>query len=284
MITIEQIKSTTLIQDSAKAWALDTYKGKSNLDYINSALPILGTSTKVEKGESKGYVTNVVYLQPHDKVAPTTLCAWAKINKCFDDCLEDSGHLGMTTGERAKSRRTILFLLDADRFYALLKRDIEKEHKKHGDKLAIRLNGTSDIDFSDFINSMPHIRFYDYSKGIRRLSHPKVSTDRKFPYDVTFSGSAVSDRTMKYTAEAIRNGYKTAIAFNTAHAKGEYRIPSELADFDETDLRFLDGAVVGALKAKGTSKKFRESQNNVPSFFFNERTYRDLKNLIAIGG
>ena len=51
MITIEQIKSTTLIQDSAKAWALDSYKGKSNLDYINSALPILGTSTKVEKGE-----------------------------------------------------------------------------------------------------------------------------------------------------------------------------------------------------------------------------------------
>ena len=284
MITIEQIKSTTLIQDSARAWALDTYKGKSNLEYINSSLPILGTSSKVEKGESKGYVTNVVYLQPHDKVATTTLCAWAKINGCFADCLETSGHLGMTSCERAKTRKTILLLLAPLRFYALLKRDIEKEHKKHGDKLAIRLNGTSDIDFSDFINSMPHIRFYDYSKGIRRLSHPKVSTNRKFPYDVTFSGSAVSDRTMRYTAQAIRNGYKTAIAFNTAHAKGEYRIPNELADFDETDLRFLDGNVVGALKAKGTSKEFRESQNNVPSFFFNERTYRDLKNLIAIGG
>jgi len=44
MITKSQIENSRIeLQQSAIEWALDTYKGKSNLDYINSDLPILGT-------------------------------------------------------------------------------------------------------------------------------------------------------------------------------------------------------------------------------------------------
>jgi hypothetical protein len=284
MITKFQIKDSALeLQQSAIEWALDTYKGKSNLDYINSDLPILGTSTKVEKGELKGYMTAVVYLQPANKVARKTLCAGAKIFGCEKVCLETSGRLGMTQSERAKSRRTILLLIDPDRFYSLLRRDIEKEHRAHGDKLAIRLNGTSDIDFEKFILSMPHIRFYDYTKIYHRLSTPSPTKSifRKYPYDLTFSGSAFSSYSMGKTARAIQAGHRVALAFNTAETKGEYKVPSELLDFDKTDLRFIDEHKTGALKAKGTSKQFRNSIENVKSFFFTEKTYQDLENLIA---
>mgnify|MGYP005813513623 CR=1 FL=1 len=286
MITKSQIENSRIeLQQSAIEWALDTYKGKSNLDYINSDLPILGTSTKVEMGELKGYMTAVVYLQPANKVAKKTLCPAAKISGCIKDCLETSGRLGMTQSERAKSRRTILFLLDPDRFYSLLRRDIEKEHRAHGDKLAIRLNGTSDIDFEKFILSMPHIRFYDYTKIYHRISTPsptrKIFGTMKFPYDLTFSGSAFSSYSMGKTARAIQAGHRVALAFNTAETKGEYKIPSELLNFDKNDLRFTDEHKTGALKAKGTSKQFRNSIENVKSFFFTEKTYRDLKDLIA---
>jgi hypothetical protein len=103
----------------------------------------------------------------------------------------------------------------------------------------------------------------------------------KFPYDLTFSGSAFSSYSMGKTARAVQAGHRVALAFNTAETKGEYKIPSELLDFDKTDLRFIDEHKTGALKAKGTSKQFRNSIENVKSFFFTEKTYRDLKDLIA---
>ena len=142
MLTIKQIQSSDAINDSAKQWAID------NLDYINSANKLLGSSLKVEKGEKEGFYTSILYLQPADKVATRTLCAGAKLGGCLRDCLIESGQLGMTTGQRAATRRTIIFLLDSDRFYTMLRKEIDALYRKHGDQLAIRLNGTSDIDFA----------------------------------------------------------------------------------------------------------------------------------------
>jgi hypothetical protein len=155
MITIQQIQDTSVINADSKAWALE------NLDYINSDNPLLGSSVKVEKGESEGYYTAILYMQPADKVATSTLCSAAALFGCKDICLIGSGMLGMTTGQSAATRRTIIFLLDSDRFYTMLRKDIQAKYRKPGDKLAIRLNGTTDIDFTSFIASMPHFRFYD---------------------------------------------------------------------------------------------------------------------------
>ena len=91
MLTINQIKSSDSINDSAKQWSID------NIDYINSANKLLGSSLKVEKGEKEGFYTSILYLQPADKVAIKTLCAGAKLGGCLNDCLIASGQLGMTT-------------------------------------------------------------------------------------------------------------------------------------------------------------------------------------------
>lgn len=272
MLTIEQIKTSEAINDSAKLWAID------NLDYINSSNKLLGSSLKVEKGEKEGFYTSILYLQPADKVAVSTLCAGAKLNGCLGDCLIASGQLGMTTGQRAATRRTIIYLLDQDRFFTMLRKEIDGLHRKHGDQLAIRLNGTSDIDFSSFIEKMPHVRFYDYTKIYRRLIHNRLNN-----YDLTYSGSAFSAKTIQITGRAVREGHRVAIAFNTAERKGEFPMPNDLLDFDETDLRFLDGKGLGGLKCKGGSVAKRQESMDKPNFFFTPSTYNQLNNIIARG-
>lgn len=270
MITIELIQTTNKINTASKEWALN------NLDYINSNNPLLGSSIKVEKGESEGYFTSILYMQPADKVSTRTLCAAAELNGCKKPCLIGSGMLGMSTGQRAATRKTVIYLLDSERFYAMLRKEVQAKYKKHGHKLAIRLNGTTDIDFTDFIASMPHIRFYDYCKVYARVIKNKLAN-----YDITFSGSAYSEKTLYMTARAINAGHRVAIAFNTGEKAGEFKMPTDLADFDTTDLRFTDLKVLGGLKYKGGNRQSRLNNMDKPNFFFSLKTYTNLQNLIA---
>ena len=272
MLTINGINTTAKINVQSKEWAI------ANIDYINSKNPLLGSSIKVEKGESEGYYTSILYLQPAKKVATTTLCAGAALAGCAKPCLIGSGMLGMTTGQSAATRRTIIFLLDPDRFFSMLKMEIEAKRRKHGTKLAIRLNGTADIDFTDFIASMPHIRFYDYTKIYARILKNTLSN-----YDLTYSGSAYSTKTIAMTARAINAGYRVAIAFNTGGKSGEFAMPDDIADFDTTDLRFTDSNVLGGLKYKGGNRQSRFDNMNVANFFFSLKTYNNLQNIIARG-
>ena len=248
MITIQAIQETTKINQASKQWALD------NLDYINSSNKLLGTSLKVEKGESEGYYTSVLYMQPADKVSTVTLCAAADLFGCKKDCLIGSGMLGLTTGQAAATRRTILFLLDSGRFYSMLRKEVEAKHKKHGNKLAIRLNGTSDLDFIemmnrklniDVLNELTNIQFYDYTKNLSRAM--KYLGSR---YHLTFSRSEVnSSECMQY----LIAGGNVAMVFD--------EVPSKFMGFnvingDETDLRYMDEQnVIVGLKAKGDAKK-----------------------------
>jgi len=272
-ITKQEILDSVLINQNAKAWALD------NLDYLNRPMKLLGSSIKVEKGEKEGYITCILYLQPADKVSVKTLCAAAALFGCKESCLISSGQLGMTVGQNAATKRTILFLLRPDEFKAQLHSEIQALQRKHGDKLAIRLNGTSDIDWHDVIAANPETRFYDYTKILARVQKNKLPN-----YDLTFSGSAYTDKSLAITARAIKSQFRTVIAFNTKGLQGEETIPNGLLDFDDTDLRFLDPAnSVGALKRKGSSRQERESENGKASFFFNRQSYNKLNQIIAIG-
>ncbi len=215
-------------------------------------------------------------MQPANKVSTVSLCAGAALAGCEKPCLIGSGMLGMSTGQSAATRRTILFLLDPDRFFGMLRKEIEAKYKQHGARLAIRLNGTTDIDFTDFIASMPHIRFYDYTKIYARILKNTLAN-----YDLTYSGSAYSEKTLYMTARAINAGHRVAIAFNTGETKGEFTMPTDLADFDTTDLRFTDANVLGGLKYKGGNRQSRLDDMDKPNFFFSLKTYNNLQNLIA---
>lgn len=259
------------LTETGKNWAMD------NIDYLLKPMRLLGSSKKVEKGEAQKIITKVMYLFPHNAIALITLCAGAKGAGCWEGCLYQSGQLGMPVGRDAMAKRTVLYVLFPKLFKKALIREIRKAQAKHGKALAIRLNGTSDIDFSDVIAANPETMHYDYTKLYNRVLKNKLPN-----YHLTYSGSAFNARSIKNTAKAINAGVNTAIAFNTKNLEGEFKTPGELDNFDTTDLRFLDRAgAIGALTRKGSSRADREAENNRDSFFFNPNSFNKLTTLIA---
>ena len=279
-ISKKQIKETKIVTDYAKQWA---FKNWHYLTEVNTPLLNIDSSRKLKKG--KQFKTAILYLKPSDKIATKTLCPSAKLYGCEKDCLESSGQLGMSVADNAKIKRTIIYLLNRKEFVQQIKSDIEKYYKKYGDLLAVRLNGTSDIDFSFIIEEYPHIQFYDYTKIYYRL----MKNDLK-NYDLTFSGSGANHITIKHTARAIKEGQKTVLAINTAETIGEYKRPKKLdliplIDMDKTDYRFTDPInSVGTLKRKGSNKAERkQAEINKYDFFFTQSTLKELSTHIKGG-
>lgn len=267
---IKRIKRAALTE-TGKQWALE------NIDYLMKPMTLLGSSKKVEKGLKKKIITKVMYLFPHNAISLVTLCAGAKTAGCADGCLYQSGQLGMPVGRDAMAKRTVLMILFPLRFRAALIDEIARAYERHGDALAIRLNGTSDVDFSEVIKANPQVRHYDYTKLYNRVVKNDLPN-----YHLTYSGSAFNARSIKNTARAINAGVNTALAFNTKQLPGEFEIPGTLTDFDETDLRFFDNnGSVGALTRKGSNRAERSAENNRESFFFNPKSYSKLTSLIA---
>jgi len=277
-ITKYQITVSDLISDNAKQWALD------HIDYLNKPMQFFGSSTKLEKGSDK-YDSYVMYLQPADKVAVKTLCSFAAKAGCKEPCLIDSGQLGMTTGQNAATKRTILMLLRPDYFKAQVLSEIDKAERKAskpGQLPALfRLNGTSDLDFSDIYKARPASQFYDYSKELSRVRKNTLAN-----YDLTFSGSMYSKQSRAALRKAVTAGHRIAMAFNTKLiASDALTIPDSLANFDKTDLRHLDGKVIGALTRKGSNKKQRaydDAQSH--SFFVTSANLKQFNDIIAVGG
>jgi hypothetical protein len=268
------------LNTTAQKWALDNWE---YLTTVNTPLINVDSSTKIEKGQKLKVATGILYLKPADLVSVKTLCPTAKLMGCKKDCLESSGQLGMTTADNAKVKRTIMMLLNPEQFTRELKIEIIKHHKKHGDSnsLAIRLNGTSDIDFTSTIAVLPGVQFYDYTKVYARVLKNDLAN-----YDLTFSGSANNAKSLQMTARAIGAGYRTVLAVNTAETKGEYKLPSKLGDIplinmDDTDVRFKDDSnAVGVLKRKGSNKGQRAVDELQDGFFFNQSNINKLAAMV----
>lgn len=275
MISITEIQNSSALTNDAKQWA------KQNLDYLNKPMRLFGSSTKVEKGSDK-FNTYILYLQPADKVASKTLCVFAEKAGCKKDCLISSGQLGMTTGQNAATKRTVLMLLRPEQFKRALLSEIDKAETraiKEGIPALFRLNGTSDIDFSEIIEARPRSLFYDYTKIISRLRKNTLAN-----YDLTFSGSMYSVQSKKALRKAVGLNYRIAVAFNTKGiAADELALPA-MPSFDNTDLRHLDKqGTIGYLKRKGSNKAERAGLNSkAKSFFVTSANHQDFIELINV--
>ena len=276
-ITRKEIIGTRLLTNKAKLWAY------SNLDYLNTPMRILGTSTKVEKGSDKRD-TYIVYMQPADKVALATICAMAVAGGCKAPCLKSSGQLGIKEGnaDRAATKRTIWYLMRPAYFEAQLLKDIDKAEKraiKTGIPALFRLNGTSDLDFSDIIAMRPRSQFYDYTKILSRVRKNTLAN-----YDLTFSASMYSVQSKAALKKAVRARYKIAVAYNTKGLKSDnIQVPVNAVSFDTTDLRPLDSSgTLGVLKRKG-SNKVQRANEGYQSFFVTSQNAVEFNSIIARG-
>lgn len=216
-------------------------------------------NAKTSKGEKLGWLTAIQYLQPvKNNAEGVNLCPHASAG-CAAACLRTAGRLKFDSAQDAATRKTNLLLQDPDTYFALARREIEaarKRAKRAGLKLAVRLNGTSDVRWENLSGGhpgltlperFPGVQFYDYTK------YPLVARSRTRNYHLTFSFSERPDA-WERSKEWLDAGRNVAVVFSGAlpHAWRGY----EVIDGDAHDLRFLDppGTIVG-LKAKGAAKK-----------------------------
>ena len=193
----------------------------------------------------------------HLRPVNTKICPYQDIAKCKSACLNTAGLGGVYPSiQKARQRKTDLFLNDRDEFMRQLVHDIEKFIRAcdRKDKLpAIRLNGTSDIqwekidiDGQNIFEMFPNVQFYDYTKI------PTRKVDNIPNYHLTWSYSEANDKYAKMFDQVPNN---KAVVFRTKDLPSMFR-GLEVIDGDTHDMRFLDkpNSVVG-LKAKGQAKK-----------------------------
>jgi hypothetical protein len=220
--------------------------------------PILGeSSAKTVKGEKIGYLTAICYLVPDDK-----LCPFAKQAGCFDGCLNTAGRGAFNSTQKARAAKTQFFKENQRAFMLSLCADIWS-HKRRAEKLKliplVRPNGTSDIPFENIqidgktiFQLFPEIQFYDYTK------HPSRKLDGKTAgnYDLTYSFSALTPKTVSIKGLTNRANVRTAVVFhNQADIPSDFR-GWPVIDGDDSDVRHIEPRqVVVALYAKGKAKK-----------------------------
>lgn len=243
----------------------------------------IDTNVKTVKGQSKGYMTAILYLAPAN-ISGYEVCPMATAG-CRAACLYSAGRGAFSNVQKSRIAKTKWFFEDRTAFMAQLVKEIAafiKYATKRGFIPTVRLNGTSDIvwervavpGFANVMDMFPSVQFYDYTKRHNRKDLPAN-------YHLTFSLAEGNDDNAFW---ALRQGMNVAAVFRKVPkvfhlprtrdrdcvetgaslqtmSNGITRWVGNVAeipvvDGDESDLRFLDprGVIVG-LKAKGKARK-----------------------------
>lgn len=203
---------------------------------------------KTIKGEKLGVLTGILYLAPA-KISGYEVCP-RRSKGCTAACLYTAGMGAFSTVQHARINKTKLFFEDRENFLTQLKKDIKalvKKANKLNFKPAVRLNGTSDIEWIRFgiMEEFPEVQFYDYTKVLSRLKD-KIPAN----YNITFSKSETNEMDCRW---ALNLGFNVAVVFKQLP---KTYLARPVVNGDETDVRFEDarGVIVG-LTAKGKAKK-----------------------------
>lgn len=246
--TVVRATMETLTLDECKEYALEQ--------------GLFNRNTKLLKGDNM----NVgLELLPADLSGKKSLCAGA--GECKFTCLAFSGVGNVLTYKRiydgklpapllAKCKRTKLFLEDRKFFEDIL--DIElltyrRVAALKGVKLAIRMNVTADVDWTEFARKNSDVQFYDYSKMFTRKNIPSN-------YHITYSASEKTSENQ--IRKMVADGKIVAMVFKNVPTSWK-GIP--VVSGDDDDNRYVDvkGIIIG-LKYKVSMGKNPE----VPAIVF----------------
>ena len=205
------------------------------------------SSSKIVKGNKLDYNTLILYLSA-SKNAGKDVCRFASTG-CRLACLVASGRALMSMRSEEKSIQTSrlvktwLVVFRRDIALKMLRHQIEAGNNKYKN-FCVRLNGTSDLDFTDLMSEYPDVQFYDYTKDPTRLQADN--------YHITFSYSEASASRLRHYKQAIQRGQSIAIPVRADDYSQALELPN-CFDMDKSDLRFLDKiGKYGILKAKVT--------------------------------
>lgn len=210
-------------------------------------------NAKTIKGLPLGYVTAIRYLAPSREAGRVSVCANA--GACEAVCLYEAGRGIFAKTKAARIAKTHDRLDNRADHLLRASHEINRADLKamlSGLKLAVRLNGTSDLP-SDAIELAKHhtaVQFYDYTK----LATWKRDLPSNYHLTLSYDPITVPKNDCML---ALKSGVNVAVVFDIEKGRD---LPAEwfgraVIDGDEHDLRFLDpkGVVVG-LRAKGPAK------------------------------
>jgi hypothetical protein len=225
--------------------------------------------TLLTKGEAspklakdQRFMTRILYLA--SAVYKAELCPNA--GTCKDHCLIVHAGRGAIGGydnmvQRARKARSDWFLSNPVEFKAQLVHEITlaiTASKKANMPLAIRLNGGSDLDWSDIYAQFPQVQFWEYTK------RPELAVLIDTLPNVHATYSHNERTTTRILGLILGVGINVAMVFNTKRGQPLPAMVGNVSviDGDLSDLRFLDeGGVIVGLRLKKLKKIDRKLSN-----------------------
>ena len=204
------------------------------------------SAAKIDKSQSDKWLNAVLYLDPHYN---NQVCKGAS-KGCKQSCLINSGRMIMESAVNARQNRTAYYFNDREMFMLTLQGEIAAllyKATKQGKRLAMRLNGTSDLDWSTIYKTFPTVQFYEYTK------RPDLAKQLHKIENVHITFSKHENHSESNVKHLLDSGVNVAVVFNK-EVPTKY-INITVIDGDKHDRRFEDtqGRIIG-LKLKGTNK------------------------------
>lgn len=233
------------------------------------------TNAKTIKNDLETYI---LYLSPYNQNKfKINVCPNAT-NECIKLCLFTSGMGIFSNVKNSRINKTNYFLEEKENFINQLVKELEKINKKaikENKQIAIRLNGTSDLDFFPIIYNITknkvfdfsNLVFYDYTKILGKIDKYSKNLAIGEKYTLTYSYSENSN--FEILEKVLNNGHNVSMVFNDLEKvlngkdKIDLVINSKkftLVNGDKSDLEMIynKGKILG-LQAKG---KARGKENN----------------------
>lgn len=203
-------------------------------------------TAKLAKTQTDTVMSVILYLDP---LYDAAICKGASTG-CRKSCLINSGRMRMENAVNARRNRTTFLRESPELFMTQLKGELLQAYAlatRQGKMLDVRLNGTSDLDWSEIYAEFPYIHFHEYTK--RPELAQKLTTFKNV--HVTFSkheGHSIDD-----VKQMLFKGINVAVVFKK-NVPDQYN-GIDVIDGDAHDRRWEDatGQIVG-LKLKGTNE------------------------------
>ena len=218
-------------------------------------MELLTENTKTKKSEAlfPEWRVRIMHLAPA-KISGREVCA-GRSPGCTAACLFTAGMGRFENVRKARIERTKLYWKSPSTFESILRKELDSNVRcaERDDKqLAVRLNGTSDLNFTHLIRCYPWVQFYDYTKvWLRWLDQWERPIKN---YHLMWSASEINEEETRTVVGKMGSVAWVGKPPMWARVREGKWLPP--VDGDEHDLRFMDpkGAVVW-LNAKGKARK-----------------------------
>ncbi|MFA5207387.1 MAG: hypothetical protein WC428_01905 [Candidatus Paceibacterota bacterium] len=238
---------------------------QTGLSYLGG----VSTSSKIMHSQKYSHqYTYAIYLAP-SKQSGYNVCSHST-PECRMGCLNTSGRAGMEIicGKSktldCRNKKVRLFFEENEFFMNWMIAEIkmyQRRAEKNGFFFSVRLNATSDIDWTNvFLNNLnifeifPDVSFYDYTKNHNKFENKPEN------YHLTYS---YTGRNIELCKVLLQKGFNIAVVFNVKHEINlpKYFMNHTVINGDLTDYRIDDakGIIVG-LKWKRIANRIAEKK------------------------